>query len=80
MSVAYEGIKGKPQRMTYVARGSSEEQAMKAIASSGKLPSYLSEVLLDEVYPVLASGDDSSSGQAKMASAIRRGLLGRSTG
>ena len=80
MSVAYEGIKGKPQQMTYVARGSTEEQAMKAIASSGKLSSYLREVLLDEVYPVLASGDDSSSGQAKMASAIRRGLLGRSTG
>jgi hypothetical protein len=74
MSVAYEGIKGKPQQMTYVARGSAEEQRMQEIASFRRLSPPMRDLLLNEVYPVLASGDDSSSGQAKMADAIRRGL------
>jgi hypothetical protein len=74
MFVTYKAIKSKTQQTAYQANGSAEVRAMQAIVSSGKLPSSLVKVLLNEVYPIFASGD-SSSAEAKMADAIRRGLL-----
>ena len=74
MTVVYKPYKGKSQQATYVANGPAEVRAMKAIVSSGKLPSSLVSALYDEVSPIFAKGDDSDLAQVKIANAIRRGL------
>ena len=76
MTAAYKAYKGRSQQTTYEADGLAEKRAMQAIVSSGKLPSPLVTVLLNEVTPILASEDDSKSAEAKMQDSIRRGLAG----
>ena len=78
--VNYKPIKGKSQRATYVASNGYEVRELQSIVSTRKMPSSLIDVLINDLSPIFASGDDPDTVQKKVADALRRGLGGQSGG